>query len=224
MTRAEIRLRFRSENPEITERVINDTTLNGWMIDGDKDICAVTKCIISNVPETFVSVKDQQYYNLTGQIPLFFEIDEYPGGGVWYDDEPLVKCTAAEMNYVLRNWKSADAGTPRKYFRRGQYIWFDYAPDTDDVDIDISCVYISNDFDDDSETPFNGLTYLQPYHPGILKYLQWKTKQKIGKDQEAAKAESEYVVFLRRMKKNIQGSQNNSAFFINRSSSGQVHM
>ena len=220
MNRETIRSRFRSENPEITERVISDSVLNGWMEDGDKDICAITKCLKSNVPETFSSVVDLQYYDLTAQISKFYDIDEYPGGGVWYDDDPLEKATEAEMNYIMRNWKDASSGTPKRYFRRGQYIWFDVAPDTADLDIAISTVYISDDFDSDGKTPYNQLSYLEPFHVGILKYLQWKTKQKVGKDQESAKAEQEYYTFAKRMKKLTSGSHNDKAFFKVRSNSG----
>ena len=211
MDRATIRDRFRSENPDLTARVVSDDVLNGWMIDGDKDICAVTKCIMSNVPESFSSVVDTQYYDLTSNISKFFTIDEYPGGGVWYDDEPLRKCTEAEMNTILRYWKDADSGTPRKYFRRGKYIWFDYAPDAV-VDIDISTIFISDDFDNDGKTPYNELPYLEPYHPGILKYLQWKAKMKKGKDQEGANAQKEYYTFIKRMARSIRSSGNNAAF------------
>lgn len=220
MNRATIRTRFRAENPEITDRVVTDSVLNGWMFDGDKDICAETKCLVSNVPETFPSVVDIQYYDLTALISKFYDIDEYPGGGVWYDDEPLKKATESEMNYILSNWKAASSGTPRKYFRRGQYLWFDCKPSASDVDIDVSTVYISNDFDADEESPYNELSFLEPFHPGILKYIQWKVKQKVGKDQEASKAELEYYSFVKRMAKLTSGGQNDKAFFINRGNSG----
>lgn len=219
MNRATIRTRFRAENPEITDRVISDTVLNGFMLDADKDICAETRCIVSNVPATFNTVADTQYYDLTANISKFFAIDEYPGGGVWYNDVPLKKATESEMNYIMQNWKSASSGTPRKYFRRGQYLWFDVAPD-EAQDVDVSVVYISNDFDDDTKTPYNQLTYLEPYHVGILKYIQWKCKQKVGKDEEAAKAELEYYQFVKRMMKNVQGGGNAQAYFINRSNFG----
>lgn len=215
MNRATIRTRFRAENPEITERVLTDSALNGFMLDGDKDICAETRCIVSNIPETFNTVAGTQYYDLTSEISKFYDIDEYPGGGVWYDNDPLDKATEAEMNYVLRNWKSASNSTPQKYFRRGKYLWFDVPPDAAE-DVDVSVIYVSDDFDDDAKTPYNQLAYLEPFHVGILKYIQWKAKQKVGKDQEAAKAEVEYYTFIKRMKNLVGGSQNAQAYLINR--------
>ena len=222
MDRATIRTRFRAENPELTTRVVTDATLNGWILDGDKDICAATRCIISNIPEIISAVEDTQYYDLTANISNFFDIDEYPGGGVWYDDQPLEKCSEAEMNYILRNWKDPTSGTPRKYFRRGRYIWFDVPPDTDDIEIAISTVYISDDFNADGDTPYNGLSYLEPYHPGVLKYIQWKAKMKVGKDEEQASAQREYYTFVKRMAKAVRGGQNNATYFVNRGSSGHT--
>ena len=219
MNRETIRSRFRSENPEITARVVTDDVLNGWMLDADKDICAETRCIISNVPETFNTVADTQYYDLTANISKFFDIDEYPGGGVWYDDEPLQKASEAEMNYILRNWKNPTSGTPRKYFRRGQYLWFDVPPDAVE-DVDISAVYISDDFGSDGIIPYNQLTYLEPFHPGVLKYLQWKAKMKVGKDEEHVAAQREYYTFVKRMKKSVSGGQNNEMYLTPRSNSG----
>ena len=217
MNRETLRSRFRSECPEITDRVVSDTILNGWMLDGDKDICQITKCIRSNTPETFDAVEDTQYYDLTSNITKFQEIDEYPGGGVWFDNKPLKKATESEMNYILTNWKDdPTSSTPQRYFRRNQYLWFDVPPDSTD-EIAISTIYVSDDFDNDSKTPFNQLSYLEPYHPGVLKYAQWKAKQKVGKDNEAKKAEMEYYTFVKRMKKNIDGSMNDKAHIIVRS-------
>jgi len=216
MNRQTLLDRFRSENPEITDRVISDTILNGWMLDGDKDICQITKCIRSNTPATFDAVEDTQYYDLTAEIAKFQEIDEYPGGGVWFDDEPLKKATEFEMNYILTNWKKdPTSSTPKRYFRRNQYLWFDVPPDSTD-EIAVSTVYISDDFDSNEKTPFNGLSYLEPYHPGILKYIQWKAKQKVGKDAEAKKAEMEYYTFAKRMTKNISGGMNDKAHIVSR--------
>jgi len=213
MNRETIRNRFRSENPEVTERVATDVVINGWMLDGDKDICSLSKAIRSNIPETFDAVEDTQYYDLTAEIAKFEEIDEYPGGGVWFNDKPLRKATESQMNYTLKNWKTADSGVPKRYFRRNQYIWFDVPPNSTD-EIAISTIYISNDFDEDLKTPYNQLSYLETYHPGIIKYLQWKAKQKIGKDQEATKAEKEYYTFAKRMKKAISGGMNDKARII----------
>ena len=217
MNRATIRERFRSENPEITERVVSDAILNGWMLDGDKDICMLTKAIISNIPETFNAVVGTQYYDLTVNISKFQEIDEYPGGGVWFNNRALDKSTSSEMNYTLAGWKDDPSNsTPQRYFRRNQYLWFDVPPDAAS-EIAVSTVYISDDFDSDNKTPYNELTYLEPYHPGIMKYLQWKAKQKVGKDNEAKKAEAEYYTYAKRMYKNINRGKNDKAYLVNRS-------
>ena len=211
MTRQEIRERFRSENPDITDRVITDATLNTWMESADKEICAFTRCIVSNVAQTFNTVIGTKYYDLTSNISKFYDIDDMPGGGVYYDDLPLKKITIGELNYKSRGWRTADTGTPRWYFRRGTYLWLHPTPDAVQ-DVDVDCVLISDDFDSDSETPYNGLTHLEPFHDGISKYLQSRAKQKIGKPEEGAQAKKDYMDYLTWMKKVVKGYSQSSVY------------
>lgn len=211
MTRLEIRNKFRAENPDVTERVITDATLNEWLISGDKEICALTRCIVSNVSETFNTVINTQYYDLTAQIDKFYDIDDMPGGGVYYNDVPLKKTTPGEMNYTARSWRTRSSGTPQKYWRRGKYLWFDRAPDAVQ-DVDIDCVYVSDDFDSDSVAPYNQLEHLEPFHDGLVKYLQRRTKQKIGKPEDAATAEKDYMDYVKWMKKTVKGYSQSAVF------------
>jgi len=56
---------------------------------------------------------------------------------------------------------------------------------------------------DDSDDPFNGLTYLEPYHEGILLYARWKIKPIIDKKYDAKKGEQEYYDFIALMKREL---------------------
>ena len=49
------------------------------------------------------------------------------------------------------------------------------------------------------------LTYLEPFHPAILKFLQWKAKAKVGKREDAERARQEFVEYTLWMKKEIGG-------------------
>ncbi len=204
MNREDIRDKFRAENPEITTRVITDAVLNEWILSGDKEICAITRCIVSNESETFNSAVGTQYYNLETNISKFFDIDDIPGGGVYFDDDPLDKTTIAEMNQKSKTWKKRSNGTPKKWWRRGKYLWFDKPPDSIS-EIAVDCIYISDDFDGDTKTPYNELTHLEPYHDGILKYLQWRTKQKLSKQDEASIAKKDYFDYTSWMKRLVAG-------------------
>lgn len=212
MTRSEIRQRFRDENPEITERVITDATLNSWLISGNLEIATMTRCIVSNVSQTFNTVASTKYYDLTEKISKFYDIDDMPGGGVYYDDVPLKKVTIGEMNYRFKNWRTAGTGTPRVYWRRGKFIWFHPTPNAVQ-DVDIDCVFIADDFNSDAVEPFNQLTHLEPFHDGLVKYLQRRTKQKIGKPEEAAQAEKDYMVYVKWMGKTIRGANQGAIHF-----------
>lgn len=211
MTREEIRNDFRTENPEITDRVITDATLNLWMKKANKEICAETRCIVTNVSETFNTVIGTQYYDLEAEIDNFFDIDDLPGGGVYYNDVPLEKSSPSEMNSQRNRWRSAQSGTPRKWWMRGKYLWFDVAP-VAVQDVDIDCVLIPNDLSSDSQEPFNELGYLQVYSDGISKYLQWRCKAKVEKSEEAAIAQKAYIDYVAWMKKLVRRAKASAIF------------
>lgn len=58
--------------------------------------------------------------------------------------------------------------------------------------------------ENNTDDPFNGLTHLEPYHEGILKYAQWKTKPIINLKWDAAKGETEYLEFVKKMKEELK--------------------
>lgn len=202
MIRSDIRDKFRNENPEITSRVITDAVLNDWMETANLEMCAETRCIVTNVSETFNTVANTQYYDLESRITNFLDIDDSTGGGVYYNDLPLEKTSPSEMNSSHRSWRSFAAGTPKKWWMKGKYLWFDRKPSAIQ-DVDVDCILLPNDFDADGEEPFNELGHLQVYADGISKYLQWRCKAKIGKADEAAIAQKAYLDYVAWMKKKV---------------------
>jgi len=213
VNRGEIISKFREENPEITDRVITNTVLNGWCKAADKEICAEARCIVSNEPETISTTEDDAYWDLTAQIPKFYDIDEYPGGGVAYDDDRLKLTTIAQLDEESSGWRTRSSGTPKKYFRRGQYLYVDRPVNSDAEDITIYAVYISDDFNSNDKTPYNQLSHLTPFHDGINKYLQWRAMGKVGKEKEAKSAQKDYMNYVAWMKKLIRGGSHNVIFF-----------
>lgn len=207
MTRAELRAKFRAENPEVTVRVISDTTLNEWMKTANKEVCCETRCIVTNESEIIESIVGRKYYDLESEISNFHDIDDMPGGGVYYDDKPLLKASPGEMNRLSRSWRTASNGTPKRYWRRGKYLRLDRGPDTANVDIAVDCILRPEDFDADSKEPFNGLQHLQDFSDSINKYLQWRTKDLIGKEGESDKAFKNYLTYIAWMKKRVKGSK-----------------
>lgn len=209
MTLTEIIAMFRTENPEITDRVITDTLLKNWALIGDKEICAITKCIVSDT--TFDSVVTTSVYttkyDLTGLITKFYAIDDYPGGGVSYENKPLDKTSVAELDEEDEDWRTRSAGIPEKYYVRGQYLYFDWPVATASKKIRVYACLISNDLTGVNQKPYNELTYLEPFHYGIVKYLQWKAKEKIGKPGEGDKAAKEFSTYALWMKSQIGGNK-----------------
>jgi hypothetical protein len=208
MTLTEILDILRAENSEITERAISNVLLKVWAKQGDKEICAITRCIVGDVAFNSVATTSvySTRYDLTSQIPKFYDIDE-TFGGVSFDDEPLIKTTIAELDAEDSTWRERSAGTPEKYYRRGKYLYFDYPVLTADLEIRVYVVLVSDDFTGDDSTPYNGLQYLEPFHYGIVKFLQWKAKAKVGKPGEGQIAQKEFSTYAQWMKTQLSGGK-----------------
>jgi len=205
MTQNEIIEMFRSENPRFTDKAVTDEALKLMCVQGDKDVCARTRCIVGE--STISSVINVSKYDLTNYIPKFFDIDEFPGGGVAYDDERLDRKTISSLDSSNSSWRTQSSGTPEVYFRRGKYIYLVATPDESDKDIDIYTVLISDDFDSGEKTPYNQLSYLEPYHYALVKFLKWKCEQKKGGDRvDALAAKADYEEYVHYMKKMLGGT------------------
>lgn len=209
MTRKEILTRFREENPEITANVASDAVINSWLLVGDKEVCTKTRLIVDS--GTIVAVEDEDSYDLT-RLSKFFDIDEQPGGGISFLDSSgrikrLDKTTKSKLDQDVSGWRNAASGRPTKYFRRGKYFKLDKPCDATIDEFEIDFVCISNPFDDDNKTPYNQLSYLEPYHPALLFYLAWRAKAKVGKPEDVKTAFDMYEAYVSWMVKTIGGGK-----------------
>jgi len=201
MNRKEIIARFREENPEITKSVASDSVLESWAEVGDKEICARVRLVKGQ--KTFSSAVGIDAYNLSVKIPKFYDIDEYPGGGVAYDNDRLRLETVASLDERRENWRDASNGTPFDYYRRGPDVVLGRKPDAI-KDIEIYTVLVSDDFDDDSKLPFNQLSYLEPFHYSLVLYLKMRVFMgKVKKKDPAAMAKLEYEDYVKWMKNEV---------------------
>lgn len=212
MTRAELREKFRAENPEITDRVITDSVLNSWMVTANEEVCVETRCIVSEESAVINSIEGTQKYDLEENISRFLDLDDLPGGGVYYNGVPLKKSSPGEENYLNKRWKSASNGIPKRYWKRGKFLWLNVPPDTDDVEIEVDCVLIPVEVNSDDDEFFEGLGHLQPFCDSINKYLQWRTKQKVGKYEEANVAHQDYLTYLGWMRKKVKAGKYGAIF------------
>lgn len=204
MTRDDIIQTFRDENPRFkTAKAVSNTTLASWCKIGDKDVCARVRCIPGDFE--FTTVEDQAKYDLTDEESKFYAIDEYPGGGIAYDDDRLTKRTIAYLDNNSSGWRTEDSDTPTDFYIRGQYIYLRPAPN-DALTVKVYCNLISDDFDSGSKTPYNELTYLEPFHYALVKFLKWKSEQKKGgKRQDALIAKAEYEDYIKFMQRELGG-------------------
>lgn len=210
MTRLELREKFRAENPELTERAISDSILNAWLLTANDEVACLTRCIVSEESEIIDSEVGVRGYDLEDLIDNFYAIDDFPGGGVYYDDVPLIKTTLGEMNRIRRSWKTDANGTPKRWWRRGKMLYLDRPPVDSDVEIAVDVIYRADAFDGDGQQPFNGLGHLQPFSDALSKYLQWRAKGKVGKPDEASIALNDYNMYITWMKKEVGGAKTQS--------------
>ena len=211
MIRSEIIEKFRVDNPEITTRVLTDVQCNSYLEQGDKEFCAETRCITDN-GTTISTASGDQSFVLTTEISNFYDIDDWPGSGVLYNGKRLQKTTPAELDLDAPAWRAWDAGTPKKWYRRGGTLYLDREIDSTAADIIVYSVLISNDWTTDV-APYNELTYLEPFHQAMVLYLTKRAKAKIAKPEESMRAQAEYSAFVAWAKKQLGGNRYGPIFF-----------
>lgn len=216
MTRVEIITRFREENPEITSNVASDITLKSWLIIGNQEIVAKTRMIVAS--SSFDIVAGTAAYDLNALLSKFFDIDEYPGGGVSIVDTSgketrLGKTTKAEIDNNKSNWRTESSGTPREYYRRNNFLHLRPVPSSSIVSINVDYAVIANDFNSDNIEPFNELTHLRPFHYSLVLYLKMRAKAKIGKPEDVAMAMNEYNGYITWIEKELGGGKYGNIYF-----------
>ena len=202
--------RFRDENPELDQSVIPDATLQGWLTIGDQEVCMKCRLItIENV--NIPAVAGQNTYNLSNLNSLFFDINESYGGGLVYYNTSQYKRVYPQTKAWLDNnysqWRTAQQGTPRWYYRSGSNIVTYPTPDSTIINFNIDLVLLSNPFTQLTQMPYNQLPYLAPFHYALCLYLQWRAKIKIGKAEEGLAAFKLYTDYTAWMVKTIQGGR-----------------
>ena len=213
MIRSEIITKFREENSELTERSLPDTILYSWLEEGNREICALTRCIVCQNGTTIETSEDDQCYDLSDKIDNFFMIDTYSGSGVLYNGKRLEEKTMSQLDQKSPNWRSRSSGTPKAFYQRGKWLYLDRPIDSNTEDIVVYCVLRPNDFNDDV-MPFNELEHLIPYHYAFLYYRQKRAEARIGKTGEEVKALQEYDRYISNMKKKLIGSRSGVIQFI----------
>jgi len=207
MNRAEIITEFRAQNPELTEKRVPDTALHSFCKEGNKNVCARTRCIVDEDGTVISTSEDDERYDLTVEVSKFYDLDNFPGSGVLYNDKRLDITSMAMLDNDDINWRNRTSGTPKKYYIRGKWLCLDRPIDSNEHDLKVYCVLIPDDFDADTKSPFNGLSYLSPFHGAIVKYLEWKAKAKVLKPEDGLRAKGEYDAYIEYMKKMLGGSK-----------------
>ena len=211
MLMSDIIQRFRDENPELDQSTIPDATLQSFLLIGDQEVCMDQRLVtIENV--NIPVIAGQNTYSLTALNSLFFDINESYGGGlVYYNTSGYYKRVYPQTKAWLDNnysqWRTAQTGVPRWYYRSGSNIVVYPTPDSTVSYMNVDLVLLSNPFTQLNQTPYNQIPYLAPFHYALVVYLQWRAKIKIGKDEEGKAAYALYQQYLQWMRKTLQGGR-----------------
>ena len=213
MIRSEIIEAFRVDNPEITSRVITDPQLYEYCEQGDKDFCAETRCIYDQDGTAWTPAVGDKYYDLTSKITNFYDIDDTYASGVVYNGKRLDKATMSELDTETPTWRANANGTPRKWYRRGKYLYLDRGIDTAGTNYVRVYAILNSDDWNTNVAPYNQISYLVPFHRAMVLYLAMRCKQKIGKVEESQKAQAEYQAYVAWSKKQLLGNKSGMIFF-----------
>jgi len=205
MTRSEVIDQFRRDNPEIDSRVLSDAVIYDYLLLGDKDFCAKTRCIVDS-GTTITTTENAQSFLLTTYISKFYDINDYPASGVLYNNKALEKTTMSALDEEDESWGDWSSGTPKKWYRHLNTLYLDRKIDANIDDIIVYSVLISDDWSSDVR-PFNQLTTLEPYHYAMVLWLQAKAKAKVGKQEDSIKAMLEYDNYLKWVKSQLGGNK-----------------
>ena len=130
MTRAEIRNLARKRLGETTAAFWTDAELNSWIDDAGDDLAFKTKSIKANGLMT--TTEDQAEYILSTAYPNLLSVLEvyyYQNGTTW---KKIKKTSRDELSITNPGWKSAESGTPIKFYwdKEEDLIGFWVKPDS----------------------------------------------------------------------------------------------
>ena len=198
MTLTQIRTRFRLLVPEVNSGILSDTNLNLFINDGALDVVRRTDCLW-NVYDQDVVDGTRTYSPPSDSIKIL-EV-WYGGTGAW---EKLPKVTMQFLAHEIDDEWMNNTGTICSYYEAEQNtIGLYRTPTSNEAGTSYLRIYYVEQPDtlvNDSDTPFNNMTNLYPYHDLILLYAMYKAKQMMGKWEQAVAIENNYLAKCREMK------------------------
>jgi hypothetical protein len=201
LTRGQIITRFRQEHPEITTNLASDAVLQAWSVVGNRETAIKARLIRGET--TFSSIVGEDTYDLNSNITNFYDIDEFPGSGVVYDNDQLQLESPGTLDVKRPSWRTTGNGVPKDYYRRNQNLVLGRKASAV-KNILVYTVLLPNAMDDDTKEPFNELPHLVPFHYSLVLYLKMRAfGGKIKKPDAAQAAVVEYENYIKWIKKEI---------------------
>lgn len=208
MNKQEIRERFYELTPDADEtRNALVADVNDWIKEGNSEFVMATRCLVAEY--TITTTEDIRYYDLTDSEPLFLDVDNN-SGGVWYDDRSLTQTDLSELSNADRRWRAHLDGTVTKWWTRMAILWLNKNPEGS-KELIVSIVKKADPLIQDSQTPFDAVGFLEPYHMALVKYAQMRFKGSQGKTEEMAISKGEYGEYIEACRSRLTTGRSGSA-------------
>lgn len=209
MTLSELRSKLKRDHPEV--QGFTDAQLNTELNEGQLEIAYLTDCLPTEA--NFNITADTETYALSTIASDFLKIDREGGLQI----KTLVSNTQfdrmtyrsmEELDEMYPGWRDQASSAPHSYFQRGNNIHI--FPKFSSAVTNGGRIYFLEKPDtmsSDSSEPFNGASYLTPFHKVIVLYAAMVVLSATKKYQEAAAVETLYADRIQAMKDFIKGHQ-----------------
>ena len=208
--RNEIRELNRDDQATSTRQRWDNTELEKRINIAQKDIVAETRCLDARIRIT--TIADQREYilpNIVGEITRV----SYSNSDDTTTYRRLPRVNFSKLDRDDSDWDDESSGEPDCYYtRKACRVGLSPPPSSDYVGtsyLQIDCVYIPADLDEDTDVPFNDRKSLYPYHQLIVWYVCHLCMLEIGNIQMAQHYNNLYLVGMERLKKDLKTEEDN---------------
>lgn len=191
MNLSDLRARFRLAVPEADTNVVTNSQLDALLNDGALDLARRTECL-KNYADQDLTAATAEYDKPSDAIRI---MGVYVGGTGSWEKMPQVT-----MDFLAHNVDDSyldDTGVTYGWYDRRDKVGIYKIPTSTEAGTSYLRIYYVEKPDtmsDDSHVPFNSLNHLYPYHELVYMYATYKTKQAIGKWEQAKVIEADYLL------------------------------
>ena len=207
MNRGELRAKLKRDHPEAN--TFSDDQMNTELNEGQLEIAFLTDALPTHA--NFNITSGTETYALSTIAPDFLKIDREGGLQIKTVSsnskfDRMVYRSMEKLDILFPFWRDASASTPHSYFLRGNDL-FIYPKFNTAVTNGGRLYFIEkpDSMDADGTSPFNGVSWLTPFHKIVVLYAAMNILTAVKKYSDAQAIETLYADRILAMKAHIKG-------------------